>query len=133
MASLGSSATLPSDGSSRAPLSGGGKAAAPPHYAAADTRSLQRPRPGPGQGAYRPPPGAVPVERSTYSLPRTAHHHHQQPAPPHHDGYYTQDRSRGNRHHLRGMPSELQPDFYFMPSQRKYSGEVVRVYVDYNK
>lgn len=25
------------------------------------------------------------------------------------------------------------PDFYFMPSQRKYSGEVVRVYVDYNK
>lgn len=24
-----------------------------------------------------------------------------------------------------------QPDFYFMPSQRKYSGEVVRVYVDY--
>jgi len=26
----------------------------------------------------------------------------------------------------------LQPDFYFMPSQRRYSGEVVRVYVDYN-
>lgn len=25
------------------------------------------------------------------------------------------------------------PDFYFMPSQRKYSGEVVRVYVDHNK
>lgn len=24
-----------------------------------------------------------------------------------------------------------QPDFYFMPSQRKYEGEVVRVYVDY--
>lgn len=27
----------------------------------------------------------------------------------------------------------LQPDFYFMPHQRRYSGEVVRVFVDYNK
>ena len=26
----------------------------------------------------------------------------------------------------------LQPDFYFMPHQRRYSGEVVRVFVDYN-
>lgn len=63
-----------------------------------DTRSLQRPR-----GAY--PPGNL--ERSTFSLPRTAY-----------------DRSRPNQ--------DMQPDFYFMPSQRKYSGEVVRVYVDYN-
>lgn len=73
-----------------------------------DTRSLQRPR---GGYAVNMAP-----ERSTYSLPRTAH------PQPHQQGYYT------HRPH-----TELQPDFYFMPSQRKYSGEVVRVYVDYNK
>nr|CAD7442476.1 unnamed protein product [Timema bartmani] len=83
-----------------------------------DTRSLQRPR-----GAYQTPGQ---MERATYSLPRTSAH----PGPAgHRNGYYTQDRNRGPpRPH-----SELQPDFYFMPSQRKYSGEVVRVYVDYNK
>nr|CAD7259493.1 unnamed protein product [Timema shepardi] len=83
-----------------------------------DTRSLQRPR-----GAYQTPGQ---TERATYSLPRTSAH----PGPAgHRNGYYTQDRNRGPpRQH-----SELQPDFYFMPSQRKYSGEVVRVYVDYNK
>lgn len=78
------------------------------HYA--DTRSLQRPR---GYGGSH--------ERSTYSLPRSAN----QPPPPHHNGYYTH---RPPRPHS----DQLQPDFYFMPSQRKYSGEVVRVYVDYN-
>lgn len=65
-----------------------------------DTRSLQRPK---------EPYTTANVERSTFSLPRTAY-----------------DRNQ------RGTESELQPDFYFMPSQRKYSGEVVRVYVDYN-
>jgi hypothetical protein len=39
-------------------------------------------------------------------------------------GYATHDPS--------ARKSGLQPDFYFMPSQRRYSGEVVRVYVDYN-
>lgn len=65
-------------------------------------------------------------------------------------GYYTQDRrnrssqhpngaNNHNNHHSRhGNGSSDRsgadtPDFYFMPSQRKYSGEVVRVYVDYNK
>lgn len=78
-----------------------------------DSRSLQRSNAG-----Y-----AVP-ERSTYSLPRTGHASH-----PPHNGYYTQERKimRDSAH------PEMQPDFYFMPSQRKYSGEVVRVYVDYNK
>lgn len=57
------------------------------------------------KGAY----SSTNMERSTLSLPRTAY-----------------DRNQRN-----GEP-ELQPDFYFMPSQRKYSGEVVRVYVDYN-
>jgi hypothetical protein len=31
-----------------------------------------------------------------------------------------------------GSLSSLQPDFYFMPHQRRYSGEVVRVFVDYD-
>ena len=74
-----------------------------------DSKSLQRPRGGGGYTLNMAP------ERSTYSLPRTTH------APAQYPGYYT------HRPH-----SELQPDFYFMPSQRKYSGEVVRVYVDYN-
>lgn len=65
-------------------------------------------------------------------------------------GYYTQDRRNRssnnpnggnyNNHQHRQATMERHssggtdtPDFYFMPSQRKYSGEVVRVYVDYNK
>lgn len=35
--------------------------------------------------------------------------------------------------HSSGHPPPVNPDFYFMPSQRKYEGEVVRVYVDYNQ
>lgn len=67
--------------------------------------------PGDSRSLQRPR-GAYPstnMERTTFSLPRTSH-----------------ERT------LRNGESELQPDFYFMPSQRKYSGEVVRVYVDYN-
>lgn len=66
----------------------------------------------------------------TYSLPRTTLQQ-QQP------GYYTQDRrSRAHQNNATTKSSNGgtdTPDFYFMPSQRKYSGEVVRVYVDYNK
>lgn len=50
------------------------------------------------------------MPRTTFSLPRTAY----------------------DRNQRSGESPELQPDFYFMPSQRKYSGEVVTVYVDYN-
>lgn len=71
-------------------------------------RSLQRPGRGGGGGGYALPYPA-------YSLPRHA--------------ATGMGRHPGGRSH----PAELQPDFYFMPSQRKYSGEVVRVYVDYNK
>lgn len=84
----------------------------------------------------------------TYSLPRQAaqqqHTRHSQPA--YSDAYYTQDRrnrngrsghSSSNSHHYEdagiAQANFDKPDFYFMPSQRKYSGEVVRVYVDYNK
>lgn len=78
----------------------------------------------------------------TYSLPRTVAQSQNHP------GYYTQDRrnrhsqqpqSRSKPHmsdtngHGSGNAGTDTPDFYFMPSQRKYSGEVVRVYVDYNK
>lgn len=79
----------------------------------------------------------------TYSLPRTAAYSQRHSQPSHHDGYYTQDRrSRNprNSHHPQSHYNDEpragaldKPDFYFMPSQRKYSGEVVRVYVDYNK
>ena len=87
--------------------------------------------------------------RATYSLPRapTNSRHSSNnmmmttsPGQPT-QGYYTQDRRNVTRYnkghhngHNNGPSSMLQPpaDFYFMPSQRKYSGEVVRVYVDYN-
>lgn len=77
----------------------------------------------------------------TYSLPRTAGQSQNHP------GYYTQDRRQRHPQQRNGnkptIPEQANghgsgagtdtPDFYFMPSQRKYSGEVVRVYVDYNK
>ena len=82
-----------------------------------DTRSLQRPRlsssggnssSGIGSGWS----GSMTDPRTTYSLPRGSSAH-------------------GNAD---GFDSyQTTPDFYYLPSQRKYSGEVVRVYVDYNK
>lgn len=86
-----------------------------------------------------------------YSLPRQQHLHQQQQSNMQPSGYYTQDRrdrsaqrnGGTNDRHYRDRSREDPrlvsnggadtPDFYFMPSQRKYSGEVVRVYVDYNK
>lgn len=79
----------------------------------------------------------------TYSLPRqvagaSSHAQRFSQQPSYNEGYYTQDRRRNNtRSHHQADESATtaldKPDFYFMPSQRKYSGEVVRVYVDYNK
>ena len=66
---------------------------------------------------------------NTHSLPRGGNHHHQQAYPM---GYSSYDRRAGGGFAPRG-PADYPPDHYFMPSQRKYSGEVVRVYVDYNK
>lgn len=87
--------------------------------------------------------------KRTYSLPRQQH---QQEGSKQTSGYYTQDRRArsGQRHSASKERRQFRdgsledprliasggadtPDFYFMPSQRKYSGEVVRVYVDYNK
>lgn len=82
-------------------------------------------------------PNRIIGPRATYSLPRAPGSRHTVPIQP---GYYTQDRrdhyqrSKNNMHNLTGggvSTQPNQPDFYFMPSQRKYSGEVVRVYVDY--
>ena len=47
-------------------------------------------------------------------------------------GYSSYDRRSGG-FQSRPPASDYAPDHYFMPSQRKYSGEVLRVYVDYNK
>lgn len=91
----------------------------------------------------------------TYSLPRTVIQHQQQQqqlqnayagAQGHPGGgYYTTDRRSRSHQQPNGgggpggppgggaANGTDTPDFYFMPSQRKYSGEVVRVYVDYNK
>ena len=98
---------------------GAGASHAPQPQQMVETRSLQRPRTG-------PPPGG---DRSTYSLPRPGS---QFSAATYHPGgerrSATLQRGAGGA----GGP-EPAPDFYFMPSQRKYSGEVVRVYVDYSK
>ena len=79
---------------------------------------------------------------NTSSLPRGNHH----PPPPSRApsrapaypmGYSSFDRRE--RAHVSSRPGQGHegfppPDHYFMPSQRKmYSGESIRVYVDYNK
>ena len=82
----------------------------------------------------------VPGPRATYSLPRAPgprQYSTASPGPGPTQGYYTQDRRNMPRYNSKGSGGQHtnalqpQPDFYFMPSQRKYSGEVVRVYVDY--
>jgi len=75
-------------------------------------------------------------EQHTASLGRggggSGHHHHH--APPQSYSYSSFDRRGGGGFGSRPGPGDLPPpDHYFMPSQRKYSGEVLRVYVDYNK
>ena len=51
-------------------------------------------------------------------------------------GYGSYDRRApygGGGYSSRPGMDYIPPDHYFMPSQRKYSGENIRVYVDYNK
>ena len=89
--------------------------------------------PHPRNGAHRaqPPPAAV---GPGYSLPRASNGSGYGSA----GSYGSYDRRIGYGgpgtlpgHHPAG--SDFAPDHYFMPSQRKYSGEFLRVYVDYNK
>ncbi|KAG0711204.1 hypothetical protein GWK47_021112 [Chionoecetes opilio] len=68
---------------------------APPPYPVTDTRSLQRPQNPPSVPRSEP--------RSTYSLPRASNHTAHSRVP-----------SGGQ---------EMTPDFYYLPSQRKYTGE----------
>ena len=74
------------------------------HLSYGDTRSLQRPR---NSSALTDP-------RATYSLPRGS-------------------TSSSLPSYNAAVHQERNPDFYYLPSQRKYSGEVVRVFVDYNQ
>ena len=58
--------------------------------------------------------------------------------PPHPAAYGSYDRrlpqgGYGHQPPVGGRSDYAPPDHYFMPSQRKYSGENIRVYVDYNK
>lgn len=104
--------------------------------------SLPRPREMTGNGTSLghdtiEGPNRIVSPRATYSLPR-APGSRQNVATPMQPGYYTQDRrnqyqrSKGLQGTTNNVTAQAnQPDFYFMPSQRKYSGEVVRVYVDY--
>lgn len=103
---------------------------------------------GDGYGGY--PSGRPSYADRTYSLPRTVLQHQQQQQQQQLQqqnaygtqghpggGYYTTDRRSRSHQQPSGGGGAANgtdtPDFYFMPSQRKYSGEVVRVYVDYNK
>jgi hypothetical protein len=97
--------------------------------------SLQKPRPSAGSYSRSYTQQHSAPAGPGYSLPRhtnggshpngTGGYGGLPPPPP--PGYGSYDR-RG----YHGRPSEFPPDHYFMPSQRKYSGEVVRVFVDYN-
>jgi len=73
--------------------------------------------------------------QSTHSLPRPHHggSGHGGGAGHHPMGYSSYDRRAGGFTARPPGPADYPPDHYFMPSQRKYSGEVLRVYVDYNK
>ena len=99
---------------------GGGHHGHHPQMPTHHNGSLQRPT--------RPNGGYSRAPQAGYSLPRPANGNGYGGPPPPPPGYGSYDR-RG--YHNRGPPPDFPPDHYFMPSQRKYSGEVVRVYVDY--
>ena len=88
------------------------------------------------QGAAGRAGGAPHHHHSTHSLPRgggpgSHSSHNPASAAAYSVGYSSYDRRSGGFQSR--PPSDYPPDHYFMPSQRKYSGEVLRVYVDYNK
>lgn len=94
-----------------------------------------------GSGRYHPQERQM--RANTHSLPRGSGGHGGPPphhGPPHQAypmGYASYDRRSGGgfgpRAHHSGGAGDFPPDHYFMPSQRKYAGEELRVYVDYNK
>jgi len=65
---------------------------------------------------------------NTHSLPRGGHGgHHPPPHAAYPMGYSSFDRRAGGFTSRPPGPADFPPDHYFMPSQRKYSGEVLRV------
>jgi len=114
--------------------SGTGSQGPPPHHV---NGTLTRPVPSGRNGAPLPPNprgGRLPqpvAANPGYSLPR--------PNSSYGSNYGSYDRRIGYGnggpplpgHHPSG--GDFAPDHYFMPSQRKYGGEFLRVYVDYNK
>jgi len=72
------------------------------------------------------------MRANTHSLPR-GQHVSAPPPPAYPMGYSSYDRRSGSFASQPRGPADFPPDHYFMPSQRKYTGEVLRVYVDYNK
>lgn len=102
----------PQNGNGRAPPQGRPRSN-PPRPQGRPPSVPPQPPPGDSRSLQRPRSAALPPhDRSTFSLPRTQYDRH------------TVGAAKGGQ-----MPA----DFYFMPSQRKYSGEVVRVYVGYNE
>lgn len=112
---IGSNGTSRSVGHGQAPNG----ASRPGHLQPGETRSLNRnPRSG----------GLGDNDRSHYSRRSES-----LPRPNGNSGYSPHDKiGRPSSAASLNPQGGLQPDFYFMPSQRRYSGEVVRVYVDYN-
>ena len=75
---------------------------------------------------------------NTHSLPRGSRQYEQQQPSAYPMGYSSFDRRGHHGGHMMSSrpapgPDYPPPDHYFMKSQRKYSGENIRVYVDYNK
>ena len=95
--------------------------------------SLQRPRPSAGGGGYSRGPQGYSLPRPTNGFNGHNGHNGQPPPPPPGYGSYDRRGYHGSRPPSHMQPPDYAPDHYFMPSQRKYSGEVVRVFVDYNK
>ena len=74
------------------------------------------------------------MRANTHSLPRGGHGGPPPPSQAYPMGYASYDRRSGGGFGPRAHgPGDFPPDHYFMPSQRKYAGEELRVYVDYNK
>ena len=84
--------------------------------------SLQRPRNG--DLSRHPDP------RAAYSLPRGNGNAHASASLPRGSSLSS---SSGHSPPSYNTAMQDTPDFYYLPSQRKYSGEVVRVYVDYSQ
>lgn len=94
-------------------------------------RSMQYQEYNHGGAPYHPS-----LDRRQYEQQQQQQHTHQSRRS-NHGPYEMNDRQAGGKYG-HGQPQQqqyghqMQPDFYFMPHQRKYSSDVVRVFVDYD-